>query len=127
VSTRVVGRSVHDCVSDLLALVDHLGWLRFAVTGGSGGGPHALTCGVLLKARSSSTQPSTAVPQGLAPRRSKFAHDGLVGHGGDVGLGELVAVDHHPGEAIRRSDDAGHIGSIGPDGVARQYRWLAGR
>ena len=50
-STRVPGRSIHDCVSDVQALVDHLGWERFAVTGGSGGGPHALACAALLPER----------------------------------------------------------------------------
>src|SRR5262245_8142277 len=40
-STRRAGRSVRDCVPDVVALVDHLGWERFAVSGGSGGGPHA--------------------------------------------------------------------------------------
>jgi pimeloyl-ACP methyl ester carboxylesterase len=50
-STRAPGRSVGDCVSDVLALVDHVGWDRFAVTGSSGGGPHALACGALLAGR----------------------------------------------------------------------------
>jgi pimeloyl-ACP methyl ester carboxylesterase len=36
-STRVAGRSVVDGAADVAALADHLGWDRFAVTGGSGG------------------------------------------------------------------------------------------
>jgi len=41
-STRRPGRVVVDCVGDVVALADHLGLDRFAVTGGSGGAPHAL-------------------------------------------------------------------------------------
>lgn len=37
--------------ADVAALADHLGWDRFAVTGGSGGGPHALSCAALLPDR----------------------------------------------------------------------------
>jgi pimeloyl-ACP methyl ester carboxylesterase len=41
-SDRHRGRRVVDCVADVTAIVDHLGVDRFAVTGGSGGGPHSL-------------------------------------------------------------------------------------
>jgi pimeloyl-ACP methyl ester carboxylesterase len=41
-STRQPGRSVVDCVGDVAAIADELDIERFAVTGGSGGGPHAL-------------------------------------------------------------------------------------
>jgi pimeloyl-ACP methyl ester carboxylesterase len=47
-STRRRGRSVADVVDDVVALADHLGLERFGVTGGSGGGPHALACAALL-------------------------------------------------------------------------------
>lgn len=47
-STRRPGRSVVDCVEDVAALADHLGLDRFAVTGGSGGGPHALAVAARL-------------------------------------------------------------------------------
>ena len=50
-SSRLPGRSVADGAADVAALADHLGWDRFAVTGGSGGGPHALSCGALLPDR----------------------------------------------------------------------------
>jgi pimeloyl-ACP methyl ester carboxylesterase len=50
-STRVPGRSVADAAVDVAAVADHLGWDRFAVTGGSGGGPHALACGAILPDR----------------------------------------------------------------------------
>src|SRR5690242_11530503 len=39
-STRHKGRRVVDCVNDVAAIADTLGIERFAVTGGSGGGPH---------------------------------------------------------------------------------------
>lgn len=41
-SDRNRGRSVNDCVADVQAIADHLGFETFAVTGGSGGGPHCL-------------------------------------------------------------------------------------
>jgi pimeloyl-ACP methyl ester carboxylesterase len=41
-SDRHRGRTINDCVADVAALVDALGIARFAVTGGSGGGPHCL-------------------------------------------------------------------------------------
>lgn len=47
-STRRPGRSVADVVSDVVAVVTELGWDRFAVWGGSGGGPHALACAALV-------------------------------------------------------------------------------
>ncbi|MCI0685694.1 MAG: alpha/beta hydrolase [Sporichthyaceae bacterium] len=50
-STRQPGRSVANCATDVAALADELGWERFAVVGGSGGGPHALACGALLPDR----------------------------------------------------------------------------
>ena len=50
-STRRPGRSIADCVPDVLALADALGADRFAVVGASGGGPHALACGALAADR----------------------------------------------------------------------------
>lgn len=50
-STRQPGRTVASVVPDVVALADALGWERFAVTGGSGGGPHALACAALLPDR----------------------------------------------------------------------------
>ncbi len=46
-SSRRHGRSVADAVDDVIAIADELGFDRFAVTGGSGGGPHALACAAL--------------------------------------------------------------------------------
>jgi pimeloyl-ACP methyl ester carboxylesterase len=50
-STRMPGRAVADVVADVAAMADALGVDRFAVTGGSGGGPHALACAALLPDR----------------------------------------------------------------------------
>ena len=50
-STRRPGRTVADAVHDVRALADAHGWDRFAVFGGSGGGPHALACAALLADR----------------------------------------------------------------------------
>jgi len=50
-STRVEGRTVADCVPDVVAIADHLGADRFFTSGGSGGGPHALACAALLPDR----------------------------------------------------------------------------
>lgn len=50
-SDRNRGRRVVDEVDDVHALADHLGFDRFAVSGHSGGGPHALACAALLPDR----------------------------------------------------------------------------
>ena len=47
-SSRFPGRAVADIVPDIEAIAGTLGIDRFAVTGGSGGGPHALACAALL-------------------------------------------------------------------------------
>jgi pimeloyl-ACP methyl ester carboxylesterase len=50
-SDRHHGRRVVDEVADLRSLADELGFDRFGVVGGSGGGPHALACAALLPDR----------------------------------------------------------------------------
>lgn len=50
-SDRCRGRRVVDCVGDVQALADALGIERFAVSGGSGGGPHALAVAARLPHR----------------------------------------------------------------------------
>ena len=94
-STRVPGRSVRDCVSDVAALVDHLGWECFAVTGGSGGGPHALACGGLLPERVT----RVLIERSLAP----FDADGLDWYEGmtDGNISEFRAAEH--GEDVLRA------------------------
>jgi pimeloyl-ACP methyl ester carboxylesterase len=50
-SSRRAGRRVVDCVEDIAAIADELGLDQFAVSGGSGGGPHALAAGARLTGR----------------------------------------------------------------------------
>jgi pimeloyl-ACP methyl ester carboxylesterase len=50
-SDRHRGRRVVDCVWDVADIADALGVERFAVTGGSGGGPHSLALAARLPAR----------------------------------------------------------------------------
>ena len=50
-STRRPGRHIVDEVDDVAALADHLDLERFGVTGGSGGGAHALACAARLPDR----------------------------------------------------------------------------
>ena len=50
-SDRHHGRRVVDEAADVAALADELGFERFGVTGGSGGGPHVLACAALLPDR----------------------------------------------------------------------------
>jgi pimeloyl-ACP methyl ester carboxylesterase len=50
-SDRHRGRSVADDAADVAAIADELGFDRFGVTGGSGGGPHVLACAALLPER----------------------------------------------------------------------------
>jgi len=47
-SDRHRGRRVVDCVGDVASIADALGLERFAVTGGSGGGPHSLAVAARL-------------------------------------------------------------------------------
>lgn len=50
-SDRHLGRQVVSCVEDVAAIADELGIERFAVTGRSGGGPHALAVAARLPER----------------------------------------------------------------------------
>ncbi|MDQ6855492.1 MAG: alpha/beta hydrolase [Candidatus Dormibacteraeota bacterium] len=50
-SDRQRGRRVVDAVADVVSIADALGFDQFVVGGGSGGAPHALACGALLKDR----------------------------------------------------------------------------
>ena len=50
-SSRHHGRTVVDCVADVAAIADDLGLGQFAITGGSGGGPHCLAVAAGLPER----------------------------------------------------------------------------
>jgi pimeloyl-ACP methyl ester carboxylesterase len=62
-SDRHRGRVVADCVGDVTAIADELGIGTFAVTGGSGGGPHCLAVAAALPDRVT----RAACVVGLAP------------------------------------------------------------
>jgi pimeloyl-ACP methyl ester carboxylesterase len=62
-SSRHAGRRVVDCVGDIAAIADELGLDQFAVSGGSGGGPHALAAAARLPGRVT----SAACNVGAAP------------------------------------------------------------
>jgi pimeloyl-ACP methyl ester carboxylesterase len=67
------GRTLEDWPADAAALLDALGVGRFAVLGGSGGGPYAVACGVLLADRVTAValiapaEPLTAPSHGFVP------------------------------------------------------------
>ena len=65
-STRQPGRSVADIVDDVTFIADSLGVGSFAVTGGSGGGPHALACAG-LHARPRRAMPCSGVHRAIWP------------------------------------------------------------
>jgi pimeloyl-ACP methyl ester carboxylesterase len=50
-SSRWTDRRIVDVVQDVVAVLDTIGWSRFAVWGGSGGAPHALACAAMLPRR----------------------------------------------------------------------------
>src|SRR4051794_25881287 len=50
-SSRLHGRQVVDDADDVRLIADELGFERFAVSGASGGGPHALACAARLPQR----------------------------------------------------------------------------
>lgn len=68
------GRTLTDWPADAAALMDGLGVDRFAVLGGSGGGPYAVACGVLLGERvtavalAAPAEPAGAPAHGFVPR-----------------------------------------------------------
>ena len=61
------GRSLSDWPGDIAALADHLGIQRFAISGISGGGPHALACAAQLGDRISAVIPVNASPEAQSP------------------------------------------------------------
>jgi pimeloyl-ACP methyl ester carboxylesterase len=78
-SSRHTGRSVADVAGDVATIADALGLDRFAITGGSGGGPHALACASLMPERvtrcASVVGPAPLGPGGLT--REQF-FEGMV-------------------------------------------------
>jgi pimeloyl-ACP methyl ester carboxylesterase len=108
-SDRQPGRTIADCVADLVAIADQLGIERFYVTGQSGGGPHSLACAALLPDRVWSAS-STA---GVAP----YDADGLdwLAGMGQENLDEFAAQQAGDEELIAFLEE-----------TAEQYRHLSG-
>jgi pimeloyl-ACP methyl ester carboxylesterase len=50
-SGRLPGHTVVDCIPDVVAVADALGYEHFYSVGGSGGGPHSIACAALLPER----------------------------------------------------------------------------
>jgi pimeloyl-ACP methyl ester carboxylesterase len=73
------GRTLEDWPADAAALMDALGVGRFAVLGGSGGGPYAVACGVLLGDRvtavalAAPAEPRDAPSHGFVPLQDPAA------------------------------------------------------
>lgn len=67
-STRRSERDVASIATDTEAVLDRVGVGRFAAAGASGGGPHALACGALLKGRVT----AVACVAGIAPYTEAF-------------------------------------------------------
>ncbi|WP_250033093.1 alpha/beta fold hydrolase [Paractinoplanes maris] len=109
-STRRPGRTVVDAVSDVRLLAEAQGWSRFAVFGGSGGGPHALACAALLPEMVT----RCAVLSGIKPTArpgldEPVLRTDLAGHA--AGIMEQVAVGGpespaEPGPPARDDPDA---------------------
>lgn len=107
-STRQPGRRVADAATDVEALADERGWARFAVFGGSGGGPHALACAALLPERVtrcavlSGVKPGPPPADGLRARLAETAATIMAA----VGAGGPEAPTRPPGPPARDDPDA---------------------
>jgi pimeloyl-ACP methyl ester carboxylesterase len=86
-SHRHPGRSVADCVDDVVAVADALDIESFCTVGQSGGGPHALACAALLPDRVR----AAATLAGVAPRSAEGL-DWMAGMGQE-NLEEFAAVE----------------------------------
>lgn len=111
-STRHTGRTVADAAADTSALADAHDWERFAVFGGSGGGPHALACAALLPERVTAcavlsgvrpADPGTPVPDEEELRTQIAGISAQIMGGIDDGAPELPGT---PGPPARDDPDA---------------------
>ncbi len=99
-SQRQAGRSVADCVADVLAIASELGIERFMTIGWSGGGPHALACAALLEDRTL----AAATLAGAAPFEAEGL-DFLAGMGED-NLEEFAAAEGGEGPLLQYLEPA---------------------
>lgn len=96
-STRLEGRTVADVVRDVLAVADALSLDRFAVTGSSGGGPHALAVAALAADRVVRCR----ITASLAPFGIPGFYDGMDQHNAEEWL--LVLAGEALPEVTRRA------------------------
>jgi len=109
-STRHPGRTVAGAAADAEALADAHGWSRFAIFGGSGGGPHALACAALLGDRVtrcavlSGVKPGSATPTPEPELRARLAEVAA----GVIGKAEAGGPEtpFEPGPPARTDPDA---------------------
>jgi pimeloyl-ACP methyl ester carboxylesterase len=114
-SARRPGRTVADAVDDVRLLADAHGWERFAVFGGSGGGPHALACAALLSDRVTRCAVLSGVkPGGLTqpPRDEPTLRTELA----EVAAGIMARIDAGGTEL---PNEAGPPAREDPDAMAR--------
>jgi pimeloyl-ACP methyl ester carboxylesterase len=113
------GRRVADAGGDVVAIADALGIDRFAVEGGSGGGPHALACAALLPDR----LVAAACLAGVAPYPAEGL-DWLDGMGEDnVEEFSAVLAGRDELEAFVRAMTDGMLAAE-PDALAETLRTL---
>ena len=123
-----------DAAADVAAIADSLGIERFAVMGGSGGGPHALACAALLPGRvtaavtMASPAPYTTDFDWFAGMRAPGGlHAALDGRDARARFAEtdefdeaqFIAVDYAAlqGDWADLGADAGAADAAGPDGL----------
>jgi pimeloyl-ACP methyl ester carboxylesterase len=106
-STPLPGRAVSHIAADIAAVADHLGLGRFAVQGGSGGGPQALATATLLGDRVLACAACPAGPSAVADRRA---------NPGPGRLGRRLHVHGRPAVGVRPGRD------LLPDPVLAQRR-----
>jgi pimeloyl-ACP methyl ester carboxylesterase len=103
-SDPIPGRTLLDWPADAAGLLDTLGVGRFAVVGGSGGGPYAVACGVVLGDRVTRValvapaEPQDAPAHGFVPREEAALRE----------RGETMA-------RLLRDDPAGFYALVMPD------------
>ena len=113
-SDRQPGRTVADVAADVAAVARAQGWAQFAVTGFSGGGPHALACAALLTGRvTCCAAVATPVPPGT-PGADLFA-DRAPGDAEDFRLALRGEQALRPYLQDRASDALARLETGGPD------------
>lgn len=114
-STRMPGRRVADVTEDVEALADALGWPRFGVFGGSGGGPHALACAARLGDRVTRCAVLSGIKPDEAGERVRDEPEVRASLAG-VAAGILARIEAGGPEA---PDEPGSVARDDPDAMAR--------